>query len=92
MNEEDLKAKIEAIREADRKHDEETFQMLKDLFGDSVVNIISIICAVIFAGLKLAAIIWLAVVVANALHVNVWLLAIALLFTVARVDINVNKK
>ena len=84
MNEEDLKAKIGAGRE----HNEETF-------GDSVVTIIPIILiisAVIFAGLKVVAIIWLVVVVANVLHVNAWLLAIALLFTVARVDINVNKK
>ena len=33
-----------------------------------------------------------AVIVANVLHVNVWLLVIALLFTVARVNINVSKK
>ena len=88
MNEEDLRAKTGAGRE----HDEETFQMWKGLFGDSVVTIILIISAVIFAGLKVVAIIWLVVVVANVLHVNAWLLAIALLFTVARVNINVNKK
>ena len=76
MNEEDLRAKTGAGREAGREHDEEIFQMWKGLFVDSVVTIILIISAVIFAGLKVAAIIF----------------AIALLFTVARVDINMNKE
>ena len=87
----DVKTELDAYIEEDRKHQEAAYEMMKGLLSDSLTSKIATFCIVALAGLKIAAIIWLAVVLADAIGVNAYLAIIALLAVVTRVNINVRK-
>lgn len=87
----DVNAELETFIEEDKAHQEATYAMMRDLLSDSLSSKIATLAMIALAGLKIAAIIWLAVALAGAMNVNVYLAIIAILAVVTRVNINVRK-